>query len=113
MTKYYGVQTHRRFISVVWRFLKKGKKWYGWSDEEAARQWDDACRDPHVPKSRDCVGNLCVAKLETRISSSGVHVGTFRGVKENEQTEIEDGASETVFKELRDRAPLSSWRCAQ
>lgn len=80
------------------RFVEKGKKWYGWTQEEAEHQWDDAFRDPTVNKITDEFGALCVAKLHTWKDTKGTRLGNKRAIGEQkhfnagDEGAIEDAA---------------------
>ena len=87
------------------RFKKKGKKWYNWSDAEAQKQWDDAAKDPNVPRCKDAFGNLCLAKLEDRVLAQGVNVSTNRHVAESSQHGIDNDPQE--LQAIKDSSGLS------
>lgn len=58
-------------------------------------------RDPAVPKLTDAFGNLCVAKLGTKVISSGCKVGTTRGVQEDiNHTHLADADDPSQLREL-------------
>lgn len=76
--------------------MAKGKKWYGWTAEEAEEQWDHALRDKNVRKRKDAFGEMTVAKLATVVASSGTRVankkeiGSFTEFNAGDQDAIDD-----------------------
>ena len=86
------------------RFKKKGKKWYNWSDAESQKQWDDAVRDPKGPRCYDAFGNLCLAKLDTRVLAQGAQVGTSREVREGATHSIDAGSDPQEMQRIREGA---------
>ena len=89
------------------RFKKKGKKWYNWSDDQANEEWDKAMRDSSVPKQTDTFGNTCVAKLGTKMISTGCRVGTERTVQEKTNAVLEDANDPAELRKVRDRSMLN------
>lgn len=87
------------------RFKKKGKKWYNWSDAQAQKQWD-AVRDSKVPRCTDAFGNLCLAKLDARVLTAGVNVGTRRSVAQDTTHEV-DGNDPQEMQKIKDGVRLS------
>lgn len=76
--------------------MSKGKKWYGWTIEEAEEQWDIALKDKNVRKRKDAFGEITVAKLATVVASSGTRVankkeiGSFTEFNAGDQDAIDD-----------------------
>ena len=75
------------------RFIAKGKKWYGWTHEQAEEEWAAAVRDPKVARITDEYGHLCLAKLATKCTSSGTSIGNKRSIGEGGSFNVGDDAA--------------------
>ncbi len=83
--------------------MTKGKKWYGWTAEEAEEQWDSALRDKNGRKRKDAFGEMTVAKLSTVVASSGTRVankkemGSFNEFNAGDQDAIDDAREGSIL----------------
>ena len=87
------------------RFVAKGRRWYGWTPEQAQAEWDKAVRDSNVPRQTDQFGNLCLAKLSTAVLEDGVRVGNKRAVA---NTNHFDAGDQDAIVDAKDSQDLSS-----
>lgn len=93
------------FISLHrFRFVSKGRKWYGWTAEEADEEWDKAVRDPQIKKRKDEFGELTVAKLLTTSDNSGIRIGNKRSISQKNQFQAED---QEAINDARDSSILN------
>ena len=88
----------------VGRFIKKGCKWYGWTEQEAQQEWDKGMRDPAIKKGTDQFGNPAMAYLEQTIDSAGLSVNNSRSIKENNEVLVGD---DEALQDMKDSALLS------
>ena len=99
-------------MKIAVRFSNKGRKWHGWDGQRCQEEWDAAVRDTSVKRITNEYGELCIAKLATRVDSSGFRLGNKRSIGETKSFGV--GDQEAIADSAAGQEPsLTSQKAAQ